>query len=75
MTRPKEERFPRPVYESLPWLYVCGGLAALVASYALQRYPVASYLAGVAGFGSLLWGVVIWLRRRDYRDMRARYKG
>jgi hypothetical protein len=75
MTRPKEERFSRPLYESLPWLYVCGGLTALVASYTLQRHPMMSVLAGGAGIAAVLWGIVIWLRRRDYRDMRERYKG
>ena len=75
MTRPREERFPRPLYESLPWIYIAGGLAALAGSYFLARAPVASVLIGVAGLGLLIWGGVIWLRRRDYRDMRERYRG
>jgi hypothetical protein len=75
MTRPREERFPRPLYESLPWIYVVGGLAALAGSYFLTQAPLVSWLVGVAGFALVVWGGVIWLRRRDYRDMRERYRG
>jgi hypothetical protein len=75
MTRPREERFPRPLYESLPWIYIVGGLAALASSYFLDQAPIMSILVGVAGLALLIWGGVIWLRRRDYRDMRDRYRG
>ena len=75
MSRPREERFPRPLYESLPWIYIAGGLAAIAGSYFLNEAPVTSLLVGGAGLAVLLWGVVIWLRRRDYRDMRDRYRG
>jgi uncharacterized iron-regulated membrane protein len=72
---PREERFPRPLYESLPWIYLAGGLAALAGSYFLAGVPVASLLVGLAGLALVIWGAVIWLRRRDYRDMRDRYRG
>jgi hypothetical protein len=75
MTRPREERFPRALYESLPWIYLILGLGALVTSYLLDGAPITSWLVGLAGFASVLWGAVIWLRRRDYRDMRDRYRG
>lgn len=75
MTRPREERFPRPLYESLPWIYVVGGLAAVAASYFLTAAPIMSLFVGIAGLALVIWGSVIWLRRRDYRDMRERYRG
>ena len=72
---PPQERFPRPLYESLPWIYIVGGLAAVAASYFLTEARVTSVLVGVAGLALVIWGAVIWLRRRDYRDMRERYRG
>jgi hypothetical protein len=75
MTGPREERFPRRLYESLPWIYVIGGLAALAGSYFLDAAPATSLVVGAVGLGVLIWGAVIWLRRRDYRDMRERYRG
>jgi hypothetical protein len=65
-------RLARPVYEGLPWLYVGCGLAGLVASY-FERSPIASVAFGLPGFAALLGGIVIILRRRDYRRMRAQY--
>jgi hypothetical protein len=72
MDRP-HVRFSRPVYESLPWIYLGVGLLAVLASYALQGIPILSFLAGLVGFTGVLGGVVILLRRRDYREMRQRY--
>lgn len=65
--------FSRPIYESLPWVYLTLGVAAFVGSYLLRAVPALSVLAAVAGFAGVIGGAVILLRRRDYRDMRARY--
>jgi hypothetical protein len=65
-------RLSRPVYEGLPWAYLTVGLAALAASY-LHGEGAMSLLVGVAGFLGLLGGIVVLLRRRDSRAMRARY--
>jgi hypothetical protein len=62
----------RPLYEGLPWLYMACGLAALVASYR-EIWPRASVFLGLTGTIALLAGVVVWLRRRDYRRMRTHY--
>ncbi len=70
--RSSELHIARPLYEGLPWLYVGAGLAALVASY-LAASPVVSAALGLPGFAALLAGVVVWLRRRGYRRMRASY--
>ena len=67
-----ELRLARPIYEGLPWAYVCAGLAALAASY-LQNSPFLSFAFGLPGLAVLLGGIVIILRRREYRRMRAQY--
>ena len=63
----------RPVYEGLPWFYISCGLAALVASYLLAARGGLSLLVGGLGFLTLLGGIVVVLRRRDYRQLRSEY--
>ncbi|HUK02913.1 MAG TPA: hypothetical protein VLW26_11600 [Steroidobacteraceae bacterium] len=65
-------RLSTPLYEGLPWVYVVCGLAALTASY-LAHTALWSFLFGLPGFVSLLAGIVVLLRRRDYRRMRRQY--
>jgi hypothetical protein len=65
--------FSRPVYEGLPWIYIMCGLLALLGSYLLAARGLLSLAVGVAGLLSLLGGIVVLLRRRDYRALRARY--
>ena len=72
MQRP-ELRLARPLYEALPWLYIAGGLAALGASYLLASYLFASLLVGVFGLASLVGGIAVVLRRREYRAFRSHY--
>ncbi len=66
------QRLSRPVYESLPWIYIACGIAALVGSY-LMPSGVLSLIVGLAGLMAVLAGVVILLRRRDYRALRSEY--
>jgi hypothetical protein len=66
------QRFSRPVYESLPWFYIACGIAALVGSYFMPS-GVLSLIVGLAGLMAVLGGVVILLRRRDYRALRSEY--
>ncbi|HXS27304.1 MAG TPA: hypothetical protein VN730_06535 [Steroidobacteraceae bacterium] len=70
--RSSELHLSRPLYEVLPWLYVGAGGAALAASY-FAASPLASASLGLPGLAALLGGVVVWLRRRGYRRMRASY--
>ena len=70
--RTSELRLSRPLYEVLPWLYAAAGLAALIKSY-FAASPLASASVGLPGLVALLGGVVVWLRRRGYRHMRASY--
>jgi nitrate reductase gamma subunit len=62
----------RPVYEALPGLYIVCGVLALAASYR-ETSPLASVALGLPGLAALLGGIVVWLRRRNYRRMRAYY--
>lgn len=66
------QRFSRPVYEGLPWFYLACGVAALIVSYVLPS-GVLKELIGVVGLLAVLGGVVILLRRRDYRELRSQY--
>ncbi len=65
-------RIAKTIYESLPYAYMVLGLAALVASF-LWRVPTWSDV--MAGFGLLavVSGLVLVLRRRDYRIQQRRY--
>jgi nitrate reductase gamma subunit len=66
-------RFSRPVYEGLPWLYITCGLLILGGSYLLAAHGVLSLLAGILGLLFVLGGVVLVLRRREYRALRSQY--
>jgi hypothetical protein len=61
------------MYEGLPWLYIGAGVAGLGGSYLIGDSHVVGLLAGVAGLAALLGGVVVLLRRRDFRQMRSQY--
>jgi hypothetical protein len=69
----RSHRFSRPVYEGLPWLYISGGIAALIASYLLASRGGWSLLTGLLGLVILVGGIVVLLRRRDYRQLRSQY--
>jgi hypothetical protein len=66
----RELRFSRPLYEALPWIYIVCGLAALVGSY-FQASRGISLALGIPGLIALVGGIVIALRRRGYREMKA----
>jgi formate hydrogenlyase subunit 3/multisubunit Na+/H+ antiporter MnhD subunit len=63
---------PRPLYEALPWLYGLGGVLGLLGSYHLADRLWSSVLA-VFGVLAILAGLVIALRRRDFRLQKSDY--
>jgi hypothetical protein len=69
----EHRRLSRPLYEGLPWLYIAGGLAALAVSYLLASHGRLSLSVGLLGLLVLLGGIVVLLRRRDYRELRSHY--
>jgi Flp pilus assembly protein TadB len=65
-------RVVRPLYESLPYAYIVIGAAALTASFA---WRVADWSGILALFGvvAMIGGLVLVLRRRDYRIQKRHY--
>ena len=61
----------KPVYESLPFYYMTLGVTALLAGLYVNYWYWPVICIGV-GLGSLLLGLVVWLKRRDYRASRSR---
>jgi hypothetical protein len=61
----------KPIYESLPYYYMAVGWIALIAALYVNYWywPV---ICVVVGLISLLAGLVVWLKRRDYRASRSR---
>jgi hypothetical protein len=60
----------RPLYEALPWIYILCGVAALVWSY-FHPHRGISLALGLPGLVAMMFGIVVALRRRDYRKMKA----
>ena len=67
-------RVARPLYESLPYLYVVIGVAAVAASFA-WRGAEGSWILAVFGLVATVAGLVLALRRRDYRIQKRHYGG
>jgi hypothetical protein len=63
----------RAVYESLPLAYALLGAALLWLSYR-HREDWWSTLCALAGLAAMVAGLMVWMRRRDYRAMAADYR-
>jgi nitrate reductase gamma subunit len=72
MERPGRQ-LSRPLYEGLPWIYLGGGVVAVLGSYLLAAHGLLSLIVGMGGVLAVLGGCVVLLRRRDYRTLRAQY--
>lgn len=62
----------KPVYELLPYSYMLVGLGLSCASWWINASRWSSIML-TAGLLLLIIGLVIWLRRRDYRTAQAEY--
>ncbi|MEX0735563.1 MAG: hypothetical protein WD944_00750 [Steroidobacteraceae bacterium] len=67
-------RVARPLYEALPYAYIIVGIAAVGAAYV---WRVAEWSGVMALFGmvAIVGGLVLALRRRDYRIQKRHYGG
>jgi len=65
-------RIARVLYESLPYVYMVIGIATAATSF-LWRVPVWSDVMAVFGLLAVVSGLVLVLRRRDYRIQKRRY--
>jgi len=62
---------PRSLYELLPYAYMVAGAIALVAAFVGERGP-RGLLMLLGGLG-LTVGLVLWMRRREYRESQSEY--
>ncbi len=62
----------KPVYECMPYLYIGAG-AALITLAWLMMSPLWPTVFLIVGCVSLLAGITLWLRRKDYRTMQSQY--
>jgi len=56
----------KPFYEALPYFYMIAGLACLLAALYLDQWYWPT-ICLVSGFVCLIGGLVILLKRRDFR--------
>ena len=62
----------RPLYELIPYLYMIVGLLLLGAAWVITMEVLPGIFL-VIGSLSLMAGIVLWLRRKDYRTSQAEY--
>jgi hypothetical protein len=62
---------PRLVYEAKPFVAVVAGLAAFAVAYFMPASPRGALL--VAGGALVVYGLTIWMRRRDFRSTQSSY--
>ena len=65
-------RISRPLYEALPYAYIAIGAAAVGASF-VWRVAEWSGLVALLGLVAMVGGLVLALRRRDYRIQKRHY--
>lgn len=62
----------RPIYEMLPYVYMIVGIVLLAAAWLVNAETLPGIFMAIGSL-SLLAGIVLWLRRRDYRTTQAEY--
>ena len=67
-------RLARPVYESLPYIYMAiGGLAIFL--FYLDPVGLRAEVAFVIGIIAAIAALTLFLRRRDFRELSREYSG
>jgi hypothetical protein len=74
MEVPASMRLARPVYETLPLLYVAIGALALLLAYLDSAGPREMIAFGI-GLLALIAALTVFLRRQDYRAQSREYPG
>jgi hypothetical protein len=67
---------PKPLYEGLPYVYLLLGPGLLALSWrgATQGWPTAvNAVLALGGVVAVIAGLILWLRRRDFRDRATHY--
>jgi NO-binding membrane sensor protein with MHYT domain len=67
-------RLSKPVYESLPLLYVVIGMAAIAIAY-FEPERIRSVVAFVIGLLAAIAALTIFLHRQDRRALSREYRG
>jgi hypothetical protein len=67
-------RLARPVYESLPLVYMIIGAVAIIVSY-VDSPGIGGKIAFIIGVLSEIAGLTLFLRRQDYRALSREYSG
>jgi hypothetical protein len=62
----------RPIYELLPYLYMLVGAVMVGVAWFLNLETLPGILLALGSL-SLLAGIVLWLRRKDYRTRQSEY--
>jgi len=62
----------RPIYELLPYIYMALGAVLIGSAWFLNLETLPGLLLAVGSL-SLLAGIVLWLRRKDYRTRQSEY--
>jgi hypothetical protein len=62
---------PRPLYEVIPHVSVVAGVACFAAAYFTDSGPRGSAFALGGLFVTV--GLVLWMKRRDYRSTQSDY--
>ena len=65
-------RIAKPIYESLPYVYLLGGALLLGLSYRNSASWWSGWCAAT-GLLALVAGLAIWLHRRDFRATSGDY--
>ena len=62
---------PRPMYEAKPWLSIVVGLVCFGVAYWSEAAPRSALF--VLGGGLVTIGVLLLMKRRDYRSTQSTY--